>query len=346
MSDTTLSLPCQPEQADKFLSEPSQATIHALGRVEGPILVLGAGGKMGLHLTSMIHRADAAAGHKQRVTAVSRFGSVNGTEPFKAQGIPTIACDLEDDNAVAALPDAPNIVFMAGAKFGTGDQPDLLERMNVRLPQRIASRFPGARCLVFSTGCVYSMVPVTSSGSLETDPTDPPGAYAQSCLQREQAFAEAARNHGSKVALIRLNYATEFRYGVLVDIASKVYAGEPVDLTMPQLNLIWQRDAVDQILQAFPLANTNPLVLNVTGSESLEVRELAERFARIFDKPVHFSGQPAHTAWLSNASLSHKSFGLPGTSLAKMIEWTAAWIAQGNPTFNKPTGFQIRDGKF
>jgi len=335
-----------PEQADTFLSEPDPAVVEALGRIDGPILVLGAGGKMGLHVTSMIHRADQAAGREPRVTAVSRFGSVHGKAAFSDQGIPTISCDLEDDSAVADLPDAPNLVFMAGAKFGTGDRPDLLERMNVQLPQRIGNRFPGARILAFSTGCVYSMVSAESEGCSEKDPTNPPGAYAQSCLGREKAFLGAARAHGSQVVLIRLNYAIEFRYGVLVDIASKVLAGEPLDLSMPRLNLIWQRDAVSQILQTFPHAGRKPMPLNITGPGSHAVRDLAARFGRIFGKEPLFSGDEGSTMWLSDASRSHRMFGEPSTSLATMIEWTAAWLSAGHPTLNKPTGFQVRDGKF
>tara|TARA_B100001971_G_scaffold196455_1_gene204293 strand:+ start:7824 stop:8837 length:1014 start_codon:yes stop_codon:yes gene_type:complete len=333
-------------QADNFLSTPSEAVTQALSRVEGDIMVLGAGGKMGLHICSMIRRADEAAGRPNRVIAVSRFSSMHGRDLFDQQGITTIACDLEDAQALQALPSSPNIIYMAGAKFGTGDQPDLLKRMNEDLPRKVAQRFAGARCLVFSTGCVYAMVSPESQGSKETDRTDSPGAYAKSCLVREEAFASAAQNSGSKVALIRLNYSTEFRYGVLVDIAQKVFNQDPIDLSMGWVNVIWQRDAVDQILQALPLANTEPFVLNITGESILKVQDLAQQFGLLFDKEPQFTNQEKETCWLNNAAKSHQLFGRPSASLNDMIKWTTAWLQSGSTTFGKPTGFDNREGKF
>lgn len=339
-------LPVEMPQADEFLSQTHPSVIAALGEIEGLILVLGAGGKMGLHVCSMIQASDKTAGRLNRMIAVSRFSTVHGRFAFEAQGIPCIACDLEDEKAVADLPDAPNIIFMAGAKFGTGDQPNILRRMNEELPRRIAKRFSGARCLVFSTGCVYSMVSPESGGSRENDATDPPGAYAESCLQREQAFTKAAHEYGSKVALIRLNYSTEFRYGVLVDIAQKVLNNKPIDLGMGWVNVIWQRDAVDQILQAFPLADASPFILNITGPDILSVKELAENFGGLLEREPRFIGTSKETAWLNNASKSHALFGKPRTSLNTMAEWTAAWLNNDSGTFGKPTGFDNREGKF
>ena len=341
-----LPLPMPVDQVEKRLSCPSTVVGEALAGVEGPVLVLGAGGKMGLHVCAMLKRADESRERGRRVVAVSRFSTVHGRSAFEESGVETLACDLEDDAALAALPDAPNIIFMAGAKFGTGDQPDLLRRMNVELPRRVARRFAGARCLVFSTGCVYSMVSPSSGGSRETDPTNPPGEYAKSCLERELAFAGAARDHGSRVALIRLNYSTEFRYGVLVDIAQKVYKGQTVDLSMGWVNVIWQRDAIDHILQAFRLADTNPYILNVTGPKILSVRELAEGFGRLFGREPVIYGKEEETAWLNNAEKAHSLFGLPPAGIGEMMEWTAAWIQSGAGTFGKPTGFEKRSGKF
>lgn len=314
--------------------------------MRGEVLVLGAGGKMGLHVSAMLARADADAGRQCRITAVSRFSTVHGREAFEEFGIRTIACDLEEDAALAALPDAPNIIFMAGAKFGTSGRTDLLRRMNEELPRRVAGRFPGARILVFSTGCVYSMVSVETGGSTESDPTDPPGEYAKSCLQRECAFAEASEKHGTKAILIRLNYSTEFRYGVLVDIAQKVRDGQPVDLETGWVNVIWQRDAVDQILRAFPLASSPASVLNITGPQILRVRDLAEEFGRIFGVTPVFQGEEGAVCWLNNAAKSHRLFGVPPTSIGEMIHRTAVWIKDGGQTFGKPTGFENRSGKF
>jgi len=334
------------EQVDIQLSEPSDELIGALGGIEGPVLVLGAGGKMGLHVGAMISRADAAAGREREVLAVSRFSSIHGREAFEKFGVKTLACDLEDDAALEALPDAPNIVFMAGAKFGTSGRSDLLKRMNEDLPKRVAARFPGARILVFSTGCVYSMVPVESGGSREGDATEPPGEYALSCLQREHAFSGASAQFGTRVVLLRLNYSTEFRYGVLVDIAQKVLSGEPVDLTTGWVNVIWQRDAVDQILRAFPLAANPPLILNITGAENLRVRDLAEKFGRIFGIPPVFQGEEGSVCWLNNAAKSHALFGPPPTPVDTIVEWTAGWMKNVGQTFGKPTGFENRSGKF
>lgn len=341
-----LSLPMPTSGVEKHLSRPSEGLGDVMAAVAGPVLVLGAGGKMGLHVCAMLKRADESRERGRRVVAVSRFSTVHGRASFEEAGVETLACDLEDDEALAALPDAPNIIFMAGAKFGTGDQPDLLRRMNVELPRRVAKRFAGARCLIFSTGCVYSMVSPTTGGCRETDPTNPPGEYAQSCLERELAFAAAAREHGSRVALIRLNYSTEFRYGVLVDIAQKVYNGNPVDLSMGWVNVIWQRDAVDHILRAFPLADSDPFILNVTGPKILSVLELAEGFGVLFGREPVLTGREEETAWLNNAEKAHSLFGLPLAAIGEMMEWTAAWIQAGEGTFGKPTGFEKRSGKF
>jgi len=340
------SLPQNNQDADAFLSEPSNELVNSLQQIDGPIMVLGAGGKMGLHICKMIQRCGELSGQSIELTAVSRFTSLRGREEFENAGIRTLPCELDDEAALAQLPDAPNIIFMAGAKFGTNDQPDLLRRMNIELPQKVAARFAGARTLVFSTGCVYSMVSPSTGGSREDSPTNPPGAYAQSCVERENAFIQAAREHGSQVCLIRLNYSTEFRYGVLVDICQKILNDEPVPLEMGWVNVIWQRDAVDQILRAFSVADTNARPLNIAGPEICSVRELAKRLGTILDRPVSFSGSEGDVAWLNNASESHKLFGQPPTSVETMLQWTAAWALQGLQTFNKPTGFEKSDGKF
>ncbi len=347
ISDTPkLMLPVPSAQADSFLSEPSSSLVEALASHEGDCLVLGAGGKMGLHLCSMLAKGLREAGNPAKVGAVSRFRSVHGLDAFHSRGIETIACDLESEEALSKLPDAPNIIFMAGAKFGTSGESDLLQRMNVELPRKVLRRFPGSRFIAFSTGCVYSMVSPDSGGSREGDETNPPGDYAHSCLQREAAFIEAAETHGTPSSIIRLNYATEFRYGVLVDIAQKVATGQAVDVSMGYVNLIWQRDAVEQILRTLPLASTPPFIINITGPDILSVKELAVAFGHLFGKEPQFTGEEAPTAWLNNASFSHGLLGRPSTDLETMIGWTAAWIREVGQTFGKPTGFEKRDGNF
>ena len=338
--------PCLPAEADQFLSEPTAGVIEAMGRLHGDYLVLGAGGKMGLHLCMMLRKALAAAGNTARVDAVSRFRSIHDAEEFTRAGIQTLACDLTNPSELEALPQAENIIFMAGAKFGTSGQPGLLRKMNIEMPEMVAGQCKASRITAFSTGCVYSFAPVDSMGSSESAATEPTGEYAKSCLGREQAFRRSALEFGTRLALIRLNYSAEFRYGVLLDIAEKVLRDEPVDVTMGHVNLIWQRDAIAHTLMAHELASTAPFILNVTGPTVLKVRDLAARFGEIFGREPVFIGQEAETAWLNDASLSHRLFGLPETSIDQMIEWTAAWLREGQSTFNKPTGFEKRDGNF
>lgn len=339
-------LPCDPAEADAFIATPGPAVLEEVRGWTGTVLVLGAGGKMGFHLSWMLKRALEATGAAAELAAVSRFGSADSRKAFTEAGIPLIAGDLRDPEFLARLPDADIVFFLAGAKFGTAGNPGLLEEMNVRLPRKVAARFRGSRMVAFSTGCVYAYVPPESGGSTEESPTEPVGAYARSCLEREQAFAGESRESGTPVVLIRLNYAVEFRYGVLVDICSRVLAGQPVDLEMGYLNLIWQGDALDQIIRSVPLAGSPAVPLNITGPEILRVRDLATACGRLAGKPVTFRGTEAPTAWLNNAGRSHRLFGEPPTRLPSILEWTVAWLMQGGKTLGKPTGFERRDGQF
>ncbi len=335
--------PCTPETADDFLSAPSPELKHELGSWRQRVLVLGAGGKMGLHLCLMLHRAAPAA----TITAVSRFSSHRDRETFHQHGIETLPCDLSDAGAVAALPASPLVFFLAGVKFGTASDPELLHRMNVLAPRLVAERYRGSTIVAFSTGCVYPFVPVTSSGATEHTPPEPVGAYALSCRQREEEFARvAAQDPSTRVVLIRLNYSVEFRYGVLVDIARRVLAEEPVDVTMGHVNVIWQRDAIETILRAHAVAANAAQPLNVTGAAVLRVRDLAEDFGRLFGVTPRFTGTEAPTAWLNDASFAHQRWGVPPTSLETMEQWVASWLAAGYPTWGKPTGFEKRDGQF
>jgi nucleoside-diphosphate-sugar epimerase len=343
---TTRSLPCAPADVDLFLSEPTPGVLEAVKSMAGPIHVLGAGGKMGLHLCLMLQRALTAAGRPGEVTAISRFTTLRDRDDFESRGIRTFACDLTDELALARLPDAPTIFFLAGVKFGTASNPELLQLLNRDMPTRVADRFRSSRFVAFSTGCVYPFVPPESGGALESTPVGPVGNYALSCVQREEAFAEASRNHGTPVVLIRLNYSVEFRYGVLVDIAQKVRARQPIDVTMGHVNVIWQRDAVAHIIQSAALAACPAIPLNITGPNVLAVRDLAERFGAIFGVPVRSQGREAETALLNDASQSHRRFGEPPTSLEQMLQWIAAWLDAGEPLWGKPTGFENRAGNF
>ena len=340
--------PATPDALDDFMSGPGDGVLAALEKTEGDILVLGAGGKMGLHLCLMLRRGLESLGRSagRRVMAVSRFGSPETRARFEARGIEVIPADLTEPDRLAALPEAREVFFLAGVKFGTSHEPGLLEKMNVQMPRRVAERFRESRIVALSTGCVYSFVPPSSGGSTEDDPAEPVGDYAISCLGRERAFREAGEKWGTPSALIRLNYAIDLRYGVLVDIAQKVLAGAPVDVSMGHVNVIWQGDALAHTIQALSHASAPPFVLNVTGPGILRVRELAERFGQRFGKTPSIVGEEQPAAWLNDASKAHGLFGKPAVSIDQMIEWVAAWLEGGGSTLGKPTHFETRDGKY
>ncbi|MDQ8183116.1 NAD(P)-dependent oxidoreductase [Pelagicoccus sp. SDUM812005] len=344
--EATPELPVSPAEIDLFLSRPNEAVCDALRNLEGDIVVLGAGGKMGLHLSLMLKFAVDELGQANRVIAVSRFGNLKSKTEYEQHGIETVAGDLRDEAFVKSLPEAPTVFYLVGAKFGTADRPDLLHETNVVLAERLAYRYRNARIVAFSTGCVYSFVTPGSGGSHEGSPTNPVGEYAQSCLQREACFEAASQRYDTPVVLIRLNYAVEFRYGVLVDIASKVLRGEAVDVSTGFVNFIWQNDALCQIVQSLALAQAPAIPLNITGADILSVRELAEEFGKKFGRPVKIDGEEGETAWLSNAARSHRLFGEPSVEVDTMIDWVAAWLTSGGGTYGKPTGFEKRDGKF
>jgi nucleoside-diphosphate-sugar epimerase len=329
---------------DDFMSRPTESVMETVAGCEGDIAVLGANGKMGLHLCLMLHRALEALGRDraQRVLAVSRFGSPGSLEKFESLGFHAFRADLSNRDALANLPAVPDVFFLAGVKFGTSGDPALLQNMNVEMPSMVANRFRESRIVALSTGCVYSFVTPESGGSTEEDPTEPVGAYARSCLGREEAF----RSSGLRSALIRLNYAIDLRYGVLVDIAQKVMAGEPVDVTMGHVNVIWQGDALAYTVQALAQASAPPFVLNVTGPGVLRVRDLAGRFGEILGREPVIIGEEAETAWLNNPAKCHAMFSPPRVSLEEMIDWIAAWLRQGGSTLGKPTHFETRDGNY
>jgi len=339
-------LPCAHSDVDAFISLPTPAVLAVLDRTPGPFLVLGAGGKMGLHLSLMLRRGLDRLGRKDRVLAVSRFGTLRDRAAFEELGVETLACDLGDPDAVQKLPEAPTVFFLAGVKFGTASAPDLLRAINVEVPQRVARQYARSRIVAYSSGCVYPFVTPASGGAREDTPTEAVGEYAASCIARERAFAEVADSHGTAVTLIRLNYSVEFRYGVLVDIAQMAMAGRPINLTTGYVNVIWQNDAVAHSIQALELAAAPATPINIAGGEILAVRDLAQRFGAVLGQPISLVGAEAGTAWLNNASRSHRLFGPPAVSVDQMIAWISAWLRQGRETWGKPTGFDRRDGRF
>jgi nucleoside-diphosphate-sugar epimerase len=321
------------------LSTPTEADIECLRRVPGNIMILGAGGKMGPSLARLCRRAADAAGPVRRIFAVSR-------RAIKVPGVESIATDLLDRCAVGALPNSPNILYLAGRKFGSTGNPELTWAMNTLVPAIVAERFKGARIVVFSTGNVYPLRDPATGGSSEDEPPAPVGEYAQSCLGRERIFEHYSLTNGTRCVLFRLNYAVDLRYGVPVDIARKVVAGEPIDLTMPAFNAIWQRDANSHALRALDLCISPPRILNVTGPDILSVLDTARFFAARFGKPACFSGVEGPAALLSDASLCHELLGPPTVSSPELLEMVATWIEAGGESLNKPTHFEVSDGKF
>lgn len=329
-------------ELDDLLSTPRDATERALAACPGDIIVLGAGGKMGPTLARMARRAAP----ERRVVAVSRWSSPQAERALNAVGVETVACDLLDPEAVRALPDAPNVVFMAGQKFGTSDAPALTWAMNTIVPARCADRYRDSRIVAFSTGNVYSLAAATSRGSRESDMPGPVGEYAASCLGRERVFEYYAQQFATRVAIVRLNYAIDLRYGVLVDIAQRVKRGETVPLAMGYVNVIWQGDANRVALECFARASSPTYVVNVTGGERLAVRDIAERFAARFGTTARFDGSEGPDALLSDTSRMRQDFAPPAVSLDDMLAWVADWIDAGGSTLGKPTKFEARDGRF
>lgn len=328
------------------LSEPTQAVIDMMQRVPGDIVVLGVAGKMGPSLIRMAKRASDEAGTLRRIIGVSRFRDPAARHELEMHGIETITTDLLDERALTALPDAPNIIYMAGMKFGSTGQEPMTWAMNTLLPGLVCQRYGSSRIAAFSTGNIYGLVPTSSSGSSETDTPNPAGEYAQSCLGRERIFEYYSQSHSTPVSLIRLNYACDLRYGVLVDIAQKVWSGQAVDVTMGHFNTIWQGDANALSLRFLEHAATPAWKINLTGTRTLLVREVAETFAARFGKTVHITGTEAPDALLSDSSLCSATIGLGEISESTLIDWVAEWVSQGGATLDKPTHFESRDGRF
>ena len=330
-----------------MLSAPTPETVDAVSQLEGDLLILGAGGKMGPSLARLARRSLDEAGLAHRVICVSRFGTGNLDEQLRGDGIETIASNLLDRGALGALPDAPNVIYLAGFKFGASEAPHRTWAMNAYLPAIVGERYAAARIVALSTGNVYPQMPTDDRGASETTTPAPVGEYAQSCLARERMFEYMAEAFGTRSVLIRLNYATDLRYGVLLDIADRVWRGVPVELAMGSINTIWQGDANAVLLRAFALCSTPPDVLNLTGPEVLSVRETAQEFARLLGRPEpQFEGEEAGTAFLNDATRCHTLFGPPRVSASTLIEWTAAWVAGDGPTLGKPTHFEARDGRY
>jgi nucleoside-diphosphate-sugar epimerase len=333
-------------QLEDWLSAPYETDIALMRRLPGDIIVLGAGGKMGPSLARRIKRATDAAGVERRVIAASRFSAPQSRAELESAGVETISCDLLDRQQIANLPDCENVFFLAGRKFGSTERTDLTWAINSYAPGLVADRYRASRIVVFSTGNVYPFVSAAAGGSVETDAPQPRGEYANSCLGRERVFEYFSRTHGARCLIFRLNYAVDLRYGVLVDIARKVHAGQPVDLTVPAFNVIWQGDANSYALRSLELCEAPPRILNVTGPETIATRRAAEFFAARFNRGAVFQGAEADAALLNNAALCHRLLGYPAVTLGELMELAARWVEVGGASLNKPTKFEAVDGRY
>ena len=329
------------EVLEELLSRPSNDLVDDMARVEGDILILGGSGKVGPTLARMARRAAP----QKKIVAVARFGDLAVRERLNSWNVETICCDLFDRDALDRLPRLPNIIFMVGRKFGTTGAENLTWATNVHVPGIVAETFATSNIIAFSTLCVYPFADVGGPGWDETAPVGPVGEYANSCVGRERVFQYFSELNDTPGRLIRLNYAIDLRYGVLHDVASRVWQGQPVDVTMPLVNVIWQGDATAQILRALRHCTVSASPLNV-GSDQASIEELARAFGDRFGREPRLTGRPSATAWINDTSQATSLFGPPVVSLDRMINWTADWISREMPSYHKPTRYEVRDGRF
>lgn len=338
--------PVTENELDQLLSEPSSELVRSIRSYQSPLLVLGAGGKMGPTLCALAQQAARAAQHPLDVIAVSRFSDAAARNSLESRGIKTIACNLLDPAAVQSLPDSPNIVYLAGQKFGTSQNPSATWALNALAPARVCERFPQSRIIALSTGNVYPMSAVKAGGSVESDSLTPLGEYPNAAVARERIFEFYSRENGTPVVLLRLFYAVEARYGVLADIARKIHAGAEISLESGFFNCIWQRDANDMVLRALCLAASPPAVFNLCRDEIFSLRDVAARFGELLEREPRFTGEEAGTALLGNAGKLTQVLGHPPRNLESMLRDIAAWVRSGGRSLNKPTHFEVRDGKY
>ncbi len=333
-------------ELDEVLTRPSPQLVEFIKTVSSPLLVLGAGGKMGPTLAGLARRAADAAGQQLDVIAASRFSNAASRQWLEARGVATLSCDLLDSDAVARLPDAENMIYLVGLTFGTAQNPAATWAINTLVPARVCERFPRSRIVALSTGNVYPQNEVSRGGSLETDPLTPLGEYANAAVGRERIFEFYSQRQATPLALLRLFYAVELRYGVIADLARKIWAGESLPLGNGAFNCIWQGDANELILRSLPLAASPVSAWNLCRPEVFSVREIATRLGELLDRPPTFSGNESGTALLGNSSKLCAALGSPPTPMESALRWTAQWVKQGGRDLGRPTHFEVRDGNY
>ena len=331
---------------DDLLTRPRAELVRFIKSVRSPLVILGAGGKMGPTLTVLARRAAEAAGHKLDVVAVSRFSDATARRWLEERGVQTQSCDLYDAEAARKLPPAEDVLFLVGHKFGTTRSPALTWAANTLVPARVAERYAQARIVALSTGNVYPHSPVARGGSVESDALTPLGEYANATVGRERIFEFYSNRNGTRIVLLRLFYAVELRYGVLRDLADKVWAGKPIDLANGHFNCIWQGDANEMAIRSLALTSLPPAAYNLTSSEVFSARKVATRLGELMEKRAQFSGTESETALLGNTTKLRAQLGKPPTPLEAMIRWTADWVKHGGRSLGKPTHFDVRDGRY
>jgi len=334
------------DQLDDVLTRPSARLIEFIRSVSSPLLLLGAGGKMGPTLAALARRAADEAKHPLEVIAVSRFSDPQVLEWVEKRGVRATSCDLFNARDIEKLPDATSVIYLVGLKFGTAKNPSATWAANTIIPTRVAERFAKSRIVALSTGNVYPLSEVKRGGSVETDALTPVGEYANAAVARERIFEFHSRNQGISIALLRLFYAVELRYGVLVDIATKVYANQSIDLANGYFNCIWQGDANDMVIRALSLCATPPSPWNLCRPEVFSARNIATRLGQLLDRVPKFTGSESATALLGNASPLCAQLGPPAVSADQMLPWIAGWVKRGGRNLNRPTHFEVRDGKY
>ncbi|GAB3811990.1 NAD-dependent epimerase/dehydratase family protein [Tessaracoccus terricola] len=346
MATFSESVPGDEAALEELLSRPTPGVVEQLSKLDGDLVLLGTGGKVGPSLAMMARRALDEAGSRSRVIGVSRWSDAAARQRVEAQGIETISADLADPDVYAGLPDAGAMLFLVGHKFGSSGDSSRTWWMNSTVPALAANRYRGVPTVAYSTGNVYPLRPTSLGGASESDPTGPVGDYAQSCLAREQMFAHAGQAWGTPSVVYRLNYAVELRYGVIADIATKILAGEPVDVTMPAVNVVWQGDSNAWTLQSLGIADPSATILNATGPETIGTRRIATLLGELLETEVAITGDEADDALLNDASWCHSLFGYPSVPVHQVIHWVAAWLRSGGRQLGKATKFQQREGSF